>query len=123
MENNVSTLLVIPVNTIICKYFINNGEQHATTYQKLKDMIAKISYQISAKSEYYFSRMLPFFADIEKGEIFEIEKDINMDEVVHKVINFKNVPFYYRQYNTLHERCQATVNKITKSSLDKYFKK
>jgi len=79
----VKSVLVIPYSKLICLYYINEGDRHATTYDKvvsiLMDLAPTLVYKVNEKME----RRLPFFIDVQEKTLNEVESD-------HEIINVKN---------------------------------
>lgn len=79
----IKSILVVPYSKLLCLYYINDGDRHATTYEKVVSLLVEIvpmlTYQINEKIE----RKLPFLIDVQ-------EKVLNEVESSHEIINIKN---------------------------------
>jgi len=91
MENNISTILVLPHTPAYCIYYINNGERHLASYDKIKEIIKTISSKISNMCVYYFDRKLPFIIDIENSSVIEVSPKDDSIEIRKSFINYKNI--------------------------------
>jgi hypothetical protein len=79
----IKSILVVPYSKLICLYYINDGDRHATTYEKvvslLMELVPTLVYEINKKME----RRLPFFVDTQKKVLSEVESS-------HELIHIKN---------------------------------
>ena len=76
----IKTILVVPYSPLICAYYINDGERHATTYEKVNEMLTRTTPNLCYKILEKMSRHLPFFIDVDAKTLSEVKADIDIDD-------------------------------------------
>lgn len=82
-KNVIETILVISYNPLYCKYFINNGEQHLCSYEKLRDLLMQLTPTLCVQIEYFLERKLSFFISVNELKIQEVT--IDLETVIQKM--------------------------------------
>lgn len=75
-KNTIKSILILPYSPVTCQYVINNSQDtHATTYDKITEMLSSIAPQFIYTIDSYMSRRLSFYIDLENKTIQEVQPD------------------------------------------------
>jgi len=74
--NAIDTILIIPYSALTCQYYINGSvDAHATTYDKITEMVSKLAPWSVYTLDHNLSRRLSFFINIKEKTIQEVRPD------------------------------------------------
>lgn len=75
-KNAVESILVVAHTQDYCKYFINNGEQHLCSYDKIRQLLMEVVPNLALQIEYFLERKLSFFITVPELKIQQVTIDL-----------------------------------------------
>jgi hypothetical protein len=114
-ETTIKSIIVLPYSMYSCKYIINDGQEHATTYDKINVLLSEkvplLIYQISEA----LSKRNPFFIDVVnmKFSVLSFDEANSIEALRKKIINYTSIKDS-GIVSTVQEKYSAIVDKIMK---------
>ena len=100
-KNAVESILVVSYSPMYCKYFINNGEQHLCSYDKIRKLLSEVVPTLALQIEYFIDRKLSFFITVNELKVQQV--DIDLNKVIEQMkkdkfeLNSKNLNEFLNQ--------------------------
>jgi len=111
-------ILVIPYSKTTCVYYINEGDRHATTYEKIISMLTEIVPNLAIHVHEKLSRKISFFINLEENKLYDIESDnilINIKNIQSELLKIKRQEITKPKY---FEQLEKLVSKVLTRSTD-----
>jgi hypothetical protein len=121
VTNSVDTILVIPYSLLSCSYYINGGERHATTYEKINEILTLNCPNLIYDINIYMSKKIPFFIDIVNSTIQEVRTDTEkaLEEIKRKAFKYDLSTTIDKPKIKFQKEKESMFNVLWKKGVDK----
>lgn len=73
---SINSILILPYSPTLCVYYINDGERHACSYEKINNILSDIVPTLVYKFLEKLSKKLPFYIDVKENTLSDITFDM-----------------------------------------------
>lgn len=119
----IKSIMVVPYSTVSCTYYINDGERHATTYDKVNELLTNLVPTLCYDILQKMNRRLPFYIDVVKKELYSIDYDKIMERNTLKSETLGLTQINIRAYMEDQKKEETLYQRAKEKIINTFFKK
>ena len=109
---NIKQILVLPFAKTIWVYYINDGQRHATTYEKINELLTLTVPNLVHKFTEKMIRNLPFLIDVEENELYDVDSKNELEKITDE---FKKITINKEDTKPKYtDKVESLINKFYK---------